>query len=574
MARLAAILALALVATISVALAQTPPLGGLEPSRPGDERRPLPELGRPPPELEFILPPVLPPPEKAPLRLGPRFVLHSVTFDGNTIFTDEELNKVAAPFLEQPVAAEQLEDLRRRLTLHYIDAGYINSGAVLPDQTVVEGNITYRIVEGELSDIVIVGNERLSVNYVRDRIMLDAGPPLDVNRLQERLRILLDDPLIERVDAELGPGLRPGESELTVRVQETSPFQINLSIGNGRSPSVGAEEARGQLVMRNWSGLGEIVALSIGKTEGLRDIEGQIGIPIAPWDTRLILRVEDTISEIVEKPFNQIDVESESRDYEVTLRQPVYQAPGRELAASLSFVRRESETFLLGQPFSFAEGVKDGKSVVSVFRGAFDWVDRSPEQVLALRSIFSYGADIFGATINPADVPDGEFFHWIGQAQWVRRFDFGGVKNVRVVARGEAQLTDDRLLPLEKFAIGGADTVRGYRENFLVRDNGWDASLEVRIPVFDLSIPGMPTELDDGRVDIAPFFDIGQSWDNDVFNPSPRTISSIGLGLRWAPIQGVLASLYYGYALRAVDDPDDTDLQDDGIYFSIRASFF
>lgn len=574
MARLVAYFALALLATISAARAQTPPLGGLEPSRPGDERRPLPELERPPPEPEFILPPILPPPEGAPLRLGPRFVLRSVAFDGNTVFTDEELTEIAAPFLEQPVAAEHLEDLRRRLTLHYIDAGYINSGAVLPDQTVVEGNITYRIVEGELSDIVIVGNERLSATYVRDRIMLDAGPPLDVNRLQERLRILLDDPLIERVDAELGPGLRPGESELTVRVQETSPFQVNLSIDNGRSPSVGSVEGSGQLVIRNWSGLGEIGTLSIGKTEGLRDIAGQLGVPITPWDTRFILGVEDTVSEIVEEPFNQIDVESESRDYEVTLRQPVYQVPGRELAVSLSFARRQSETFLLGQPFSFTEGVKDGKSVVSVFRGSLDWVDRSPEQVLALRSTFSYGADIFGATINPSDVPDGEFFHWIGQAQWVRRFDFGKVKNIRLVARGEAQLTNDRLLPLEKFAIGGANTVRGYRENFLVRDNGWDASLEVRIPVFDLSIPGIPTELEDGRVDIAPFFDIGQSWDNDVSNPSPKTISSIGLGLRWAPIQGVLASLYYGYALRDVDDPDDTDLQDDGIHFSIRVSLF
>ena len=384
MARLAAFIALVLVATISAARAQTPPLGGLEPSRPGDERRPLPELERPPPEPEFILPPILPPPEKAPLRLGPRFVLRSVTFDGNTVFTDEELTEVAAPFLEQPVAAEQLEDLRRRLTLHYIDAGYINSGAVLPDQTVVEGSINYRIVEGELSDIVIVGNERLSANYVRDRIMLDAGPPLDVNRLQERLRVLLDDPLIERVDAELGPGLRPGESELTVRVQETSPFQINLSIDNGRSPSVGSVEGRSQLITRNWSGLGEIGVISFGKTEGLREIEAQLGVPVSPWDTRLILRIEDTTAEIVEEPFNQIDVESESRDYEVTLRQPVYQAPGQELAASLSFALRESETFLLGQPFSFAEGVKDGKSVVSVFRGSADWVDRSPEQVVAV----------------------------------------------------------------------------------------------------------------------------------------------------------------------------------------------
>ena len=521
-----------------------------------------------------MLPPVSPPPIEAPLSLGPRFILRGVMFEGNTVFSDDELTEIAAPFIGQAVAAEHLEDLRRRLTLHYIDAGYINSGAVLPDQAVVEGTITYRIVEGALSDIVVVGNDRLSSGYIRDRVARDAARPLNVNRLGRRLRILLDDPLIDRIDAELGPGLEPGQGELTVKVQEAFPFQVNLSIDNGRAPSVGAIEGRSQLVIRNWTGLGEIGALTIGKTEGLRDIEGLLSLPITPWDTRLIFRVEDTESEIVEEPFNQIDVESESQDYEATLRQPLYQAPGQELAVGLTYARRESETFLLGQPFSFAEGVDDGKSVVSVFRGIVDWIDRSPEQVIALRSTFSLGTDTFGATDNPSGVPDGEFFHWIGQAQWVRRFDVGGLDNIRVVARGEAQLTDDRLLPLEKFAIGGADTVRGYRESLLVRDNGWDASLEVRIPVFDLSIPGIPAELEDGRVDVAPFFDAGQSWNNDVDDPSPKTISSIGVGLRWAPIRGMLASLYWGYALRDVPDPVDSDLQDHGIHFSIRASFF
>lgn len=570
----AVFLALVLLMPYAWAQAQTPPPGALEPTRPGEERRPLPELEPPPPTPEFKLPPVAPPPKEAPLSLGPRFVLRAVEFQGNTVFTDAELAEIAAPFLGQVVAAEHLEDLRRRLTLHYIDAGYINSGAVLPDQRVVDGRVVYEIVEGKLSDITIVGNKRLSSSYVRDKLARDAGPPLDVARLQRRLRILLDDPLIERIDAELGPGVQPGDGELTVRVQETSPIQINFSVDNGRSPSVGAIEGRSQLVIRNWTGLGEIGSFTFGKTEGLRDIEGSIGFPVTPWDTRLILRIEDTKSEIVEEPFNQIDVESKSRDYEATLRQPLYQAPGQELAVSLTYARRESETFLLGQPFSFSEGADDGRSVVSVFRGIVGWVDRSPDQVIALRSTFSLGTDTFGATDNPSGIPDGEFFHWIGQAQWVRRFEVLGLDSIRAVVRGEAQLTDDRLLPLEKFSIGGADTVRGYRENLLVRDNGWDASLEFRVPVFELSIPGLPSDLQDGRVDIAPFFDAGQSWNNEIDDPSPKTIASVGIGLRWAPIRGMLASLYWGYALRDVQDPVDSDLQDDGIHFAIRASLF
>ena len=273
----------------------------------------------------------------------------------------------------------------------------------------------------------------------------------------------------------------------------------------------------------------------------------------------------------MEEPFNAIDIESESIEFEGGLRQPIYRAPGQELAASLTFNWRESDTFLLGRRFSFAEGVKNGRSTVSVIRGVADWLDQGQEQAIALRSTFSGGIDAFGATTNPGDVPDGEFFAWLGQAQWVRRID---PWDLRLVARGEAQLTPDRLLPLEKFAIGGADTVRGYRENLLVRDNGWNASLEVRIPVLDLSPPFVDPEIEDGRVDLAPFFDIGQSWNTKVDDPAPRTISSIGIGLRWAPVRGVVASLYYGYALRDIADFQDEDIQDDGIHFSIRLIAF
>ena len=77
---------------------------------------------------------------------------------------------------------------------------------------------------------------------------------------------------------------------------------------------------------------------------------------------------------------------------------------------------RESDTFLLGLRFSFAEGVKNGKSTVSVIRGTLDWLDRDQQQAIALRTTLSGGIDVLGATINPSGVPDGRFFAWLGQA--------------------------------------------------------------------------------------------------------------------------------------------------------------
>jgi hemolysin activation/secretion protein len=59
-----------------------------------------------------------------------------------------------------------LEQLRVELTRAYTDEGYINSGALLPDQQVADGVITYQIVEGSLDSIDISGNGRLRPDYV------------------------------------------------------------------------------------------------------------------------------------------------------------------------------------------------------------------------------------------------------------------------------------------------------------------------------------------------------------------------------------------------------------------------
>jgi hemolysin activation/secretion protein len=120
---------------------------------PREPRPQLPEFIRPAePGLE--LPP--PPRQRAPrLSQEPALFLRGVRFDGNTVLPEQELARIAADFVGRQVSADDLQELRYRLTERYIESGYINSGAVLPDQDVVDGIITYRIIEGQLSGIAV-----------------------------------------------------------------------------------------------------------------------------------------------------------------------------------------------------------------------------------------------------------------------------------------------------------------------------------------------------------------------------------------------------------------------------------
>lgn len=548
---------------VAAQLPALPPLDSGIP-RPGDDRLDRPEFLEERPAPPVQLPAFPPSPEEMPLREGPRFVLHEVRIEGSTVFPESELAALSEPFIGQLVSTGDLQQLRRALTLYYVDRGYISSGVVLPDQKIIDGVVRFRVIEGRLQSIEVSGTERLPERYVSSRLTLDSDRPLNVNDLEERIQILLDDAKIERVDARLAPGARAGESTLDVDVEETFFARVGARFVNNRPPSVGGESARVDAELRSVLGFGETFMLYTEHTSGLSENAAALEVPVTPRDTRLFVRYRDTSSRVIEAPFDEIDIRSTASNLFVGVFQPLYRKIGKDFTVGLGLDLRESQTFIFDDiPFSFSPGPQRGKSNLSIIRFSQSWFDRRANSVLAARSMLSFGLDAFGATINPSPLPDATFFAWLGQAQWVRRLSPWGTQ---AVFRADAQLTPDRLLALEQFPLGGARTVRGYRENQLVRDNGYALSAELRIPIWRKAIPALGV----GTVslEVAPFFDFGQSWNHG--GPTKDLIGA-GVGLRLNGSGRFFGSVYFAERFSNVTEPADRDLQDDGFYFDVQS---
>jgi hemolysin activation/secretion protein len=533
--------------------------------RPGDVRPELPEPGEPEePELE--LPPLLAPPTPSPRLSGqPRLVVTEFRVTGSTVFGPEEIRSVTEPYRGRPISAEELHEVRDLITRLYVDAGYVNSGAILPDQEVVDGVVEIRIVEGRLGEIRIEGQRRFRERWLRDRLARGASIPLDVKRLERELQILQQDPRIRRVHAELGPGAGRGDAVLRARFEEARPWSAGLEFANDEPPSVGPYHTHLHLAHRNLTGNGDALDAEFGFTDGFEQYGLGYEIPVNRWDTTLGARWSLDESDVVEQPFDDAGIRSESRTFRFDVDHPLYRSLRHRVHLSLAAEHRQSETFLFGDRFSFPPLPEedDGKSTASILRFAQEWVFRDLQQVFAVRSQFSAGLDVGGATVHEGDVPDGKFFAWLGQIQWIRRFDPWGVQ---LLLRTDVQLADSPLLSMEQFAVGGGTTVRGYRENELVRDNGIISSVELRIPVWA-----------DGagrtRLELAPFYDVGGSWNSRRPQPGPDLLESAGVGLRFALTPHVEAQLYWGEALREVDVPGEYDLQDIGIHFRLGLSY-
>jgi hemolysin activation/secretion protein len=164
--------------------------------------------------------------------------------------------------------------------------------------------------------------------------------------------------------------------------------------------------------------------------------------------------------------------------------------------------------------------------------------------------------------------PSGKFFSWLGQAQYVRRV----YRDWDAVIRSDLQLSNHPLFPIEQFALGGIDTVRGYRQFLTVTDDAFFASAELRIPVGTLRLPYLADTADAGTVQIVPFYDFGTGWNVDRATPAPLDISGVGAGVRWLIGSGVTAEVYYGKALRHVSV--GTALEDRGLYFRLTAKVY
>jgi hemolysin activation/secretion protein len=551
----------------STTIAQTTPLPPadsrpdlqlLDPDRP--DLDPLPETL--PPALPPVLNPELPQPSDAsPPDVDATVEVKQVVVLGNTVFSEAEIAAVTTPFIGRSLTFEELLDIRTSITNLYIERGYTTSGAFLPPQDVSDGIVEVQAVEGELEKVEVQGLSRLRQSYVRDRIALAAKPPINLRRLETTLQLLQLDPLLTSVNAELKAGSSPGRSVLSLTLRETAPFSAALTLENRDSPSVGSVRESGTVSYTNLLGVGDRITAEIGFTRGIESYDFGYSIPLNARDGTLSLRFVESNSEIIEEPFSVLDITGESRTFSIGFRQPLERTPTSEFALGLALDLRRSETFFFDEPFSFSPGVEDGESKVTVLRFSQDWLKRSPNRVLAARSQFSFGIDAFGATINDTGT-DGRFFSWIGQFQWVQALGNGIVS----IARVATQLTGDSLLPLEQFSVGGIDTVRGYRQNQRVADNGVVGSIEVRFPIVR----------DDrlGTVQLAPFFDIGTVWNNnDIAIASPKTLASIGLGILWQINPYFSARLDWGIPLSDVDDLGDS-LQDEGIVFSIRLQPF
>jgi hemolysin activation/secretion protein len=573
-------------------LAQSPPPAGAADA----VQEAVPRRSNPPDLTPYISPSAPPsldlptaPAERFPPAPDVRFPVREIRVLGSNVL-ESEIEQLTEEYRQRgELTFGELLELRSRITQLYVDNGYITSGAFLPSsQSLADGEVEIQVLEGRLEAVKICllppgagqnhtaeaaselpeqaeqptapppepdcGSAKLQESYVRSRLARLSSGPVQQQRLEEALQLLQIDPVIEQVRAELTAGSAAGQSILQVEVREAPPFALSLGTDNYQSPSIGSEQFSVQASYANLIGVGDRISASYGITEGLDSFDVGFAVPVNAMNGTISVGYSNDDSLIIESEFEDLEIRSQTETISLGFRQPIIKTPSTEVGLGIGLDWRRSTSFLEDEPFSFSEGPNDGESNVTVIRFSQDWVSRDRDTVLAARSQFSLGVDALDATINDTGT-DGRFFAWLGQFQWVQRLSPRWI----LVSRLSGQLTPDSLLSLERFGYGGVDTLRGYRQNQLVTDNGLLGSVEARFSVLSNS----------DRLQLISFAELGTGWNNQTPDPETATLASLGLGLSWLITPDLSVRVDYGFPLVDVEN-EGGSLQDSGFYFSLR----
>jgi hemolysin activation/secretion protein len=505
------------------------------------------------------------------LGVGGAMPISTINVSGVSAGPRDGINAIVARYESRgSLTPADMLSLRDEITQTYIEHGFVSSGAVLPDQDLSDRTLDIRVIEGRVIDVQVEGNNSLRDSYVTRRLWRDQAAILERGQLQQNFQLLVANPAIADIDAALVPTERLGEARLVVRVTEAERFSSAFGLGTERSPSVGGERAALSASYRNILGIGDLIGAEIGGTEGMVDGAISYDVPLNADGAALRFSADYSSADVVEQPLSELDILSQSYSYGLNASWPLWRGfrrneadPDRSYSYQLSLGaeirQKHAETELLGIPFSFSPGAVDGVTDITIARLSQDLVLQSRKQVFAARSTFTLGLSALesGAAITPPE----NFVAWLGQVQYARRF---GDEGYELLARIEGQYSPDTLFTVERYAFGGSGSVRGYRRNEAIADNGAVASVEFRVPLSSL---GAPELFGSSDWNVGVFAEAGHGWNSELDDPQVDTLASVGLALNFAVGDRMQGSVYYGHQLEEPPSRPERTLQDSGFGF-------
>lgn len=462
---------------------------------------------------------------------APKFTIQHFAISGNTLLPADTTQAAVAPFVGKERSMDDITKAADALRSAYAAAGYPVVQVFPPEQTAADGVITLRVIEGKLTKVSVEGNQAYDTANIRASLpALKEGTSPNAPGVVADIVLANENPA-KQVAVDFKAGATAGDIDATIKVTEDRIEKTTLTYDNAGSQAAGYNRISIAYQHANIGNLDHMLSLGINTTvehpldNGLNIVAGyripfyQHGISLDLIGSYSDSRTTTTL------PGGQGSLNFTGRGTYL----------GTRVNHALPSIGEYRHKMVYGLDYKDFANEVNGASTGTVtstpvsigYVAQMATPSYQAGGTVTYASNLGYGlhgtlphynTDTLGAP-NQWDVWRGTAFIALPLPEdWQFR------------ATGNLQFSDNRLVNIEKFGIGGASSVRGYAERAVAGDSGYSFNLELYTPDFGKHL------IDNVKARGVFFIDQGQvrQTANDQTGPlmAPITLSSIGIGLR------------------------------------------
>ncbi len=386
---------------------------------------------------------------------------------------------------EQGFSINEMQEVAGKVAAYYRERGYVLAQAFVPAQEVVDGVVTVQVLEGRLAEVQVEGNASYSAKVLTRPFKSLVGEPIDKDSIESALLTLTNYPGVTAFGV-LGAGREVGTSRLTLRVQAEDRLELETAFDNYGSQYAG--EYRGQAVITWNDPLGradrlQLIGLYAFDPDN-SDTNGVYGgvdyeIPLfSPRDSLRFLHLTNAYTVGGDQTgLVTSDTEGETQVDEIGYRHDFPRTRLGSASIGLAFNVKSAE-------FSAPPSrIYEDKLTTARLDVQWERVDTRFRGVNQFALSYTHGfndlLDSMGA-YDPATGASrlgasGEFDKIALKLQRHQRLS----KNTSLIVRVDGQYSDDPLVSLEQFSLGGPNSVRAYAVADVLAEKGGVASLEL-----------------------------------------------------------------------------------------------
>ena len=170
------------------------------------------------------------------IQEGAPYTYEGLSFNGNTIFTDEELSKLVKLKEGETFNQSKFQEGLMAIVDQYYNNGYTSNGFnPIPSKDSEKKTLSYTLIIQEnprshIENVIIKGNNRTKDNVIRREITLESGDVFTKNKLQTSLRNLYNLQYFSSVIPDIQTGSENDLVDLIITVEEQSTTSIEFGV--------------------------------------------------------------------------------------------------------------------------------------------------------------------------------------------------------------------------------------------------------------------------------------------------------------------------------------------------------